>query len=54
LNVESCNIIVLTALTKFKKDVRITDNYKVLITLLIASWLLVSVSLAIVLYGIGS
>jgi len=42
------------SLLKFKKDVRITDNYKVLITLLIASWLLVSVSLAIVLYGIGS
>jgi len=53
LNVESCNIIVLIALTKFKKDVRITDNYKVLAILLIASWMLVSVSLAVVLYGIG-
>lgn len=53
LNVESCNIIALIALTKFKKDVRISDNYKVLAVLLIASWLLVSVSLAVVLYGIG-
>ena len=53
LNVESCNIIVLIALTKFKKDVRITDNYKVFAILLIDSWMLVSVSLAVVLYGIG-
>ncbi len=45
--------MVLTALTKFKKDVRITDNYKGFVTLLIASWLLVSVSLSVVLYGIG-
>lgn len=37
----------------FKKDVRITDNCKVLAIILIASWLLVSVSLAVVLYGIG-